>query len=91
MAKYRALQVMAIDSGRAAPRIDVSIFGGPDAAHACVARKKFALNQLSEVRDLISWSLEAYAAAFDEIHEEGWEVSHHVNCPKLREVCRGEA
>lgn len=89
--KYRALEVTAIDSGRTAPVLRITLYCGEDAAHSCVARKKFALVELDEVRDLIAWSLEAYAAAFDQLHEDGWAVVHIETCKDYRGMRHAEA
>lgn len=89
MHPYRSLHVMAIDSGKGGPFLTVTLVGGADAEHACRASKSFPLEGLAEVRDLIDWSAEAYAQAFDQLTEDGWTVNHHAYCQKEEQVIFG--
>ena len=82
MHEYRSLNVSAIDSGRTPPHCRVSLWTGSTLDTSCSAEKSFPLERLSEVRDLIDWAAEAYAAAFDELHADGWAVTHHETCPE---------
>lgn len=77
MHSYRSLHVMAIDSGTCRPFVTVTIVAGTTAEHTCTAQKNFELEGLQEVRDLIDWSAEAYAQAFDQLTADGWKVTHH--------------
>ncbi len=84
MHEYRSLHVMAIDSGRVPPHCRVSLMTGESVDKACAAEKNFPLERLSEVRDLIDWAAEAYAAAFDELHADGWAITHSEHCPDAK-------
>lgn len=84
MHQYRALHVMAIDSGTVKPFVSVSLSLGAEAGHTCTASKNFPLAELAEVRDIIDWAAEAYASAFEELHMGGWTVTHHVLCDDTR-------
>lgn len=80
MHQYRALHVMAIDSGTVRPFVTVTLTLGEAGEHPCSATKTFDLAELEEVRDMIDWAAEAYAAAFEELHTGGWSLKHHSRC-----------
>lgn len=89
MHTYRSLHVMAIDAGKGRPFLSLTLIAGQDVEHTCNARKTFDLEGLAEVRDLIDWSAEAYAQAFDQLTEDGWDVVHHEHCQKDEKVIFG--
>jgi len=89
MHAYRSLHVMAIDAGKGRPFLSITITCGSSTEHVCTAQKSFDLEGLAEVRDLIDWSAEAYAQAFDQLTVEGWKVNHHEHCAKDGEVIFG--
>jgi len=87
--RYRSLHVMAIDSGTAKPFLSITLVTGPSSEHTCTAQKSFDMEGLDEVRDIIDWSAEAYAQAFDQLTDEGWRVKHHAHCQPGTEVVFG--
>lgn len=89
MHTYRSLHVMAIDSGTVRPFLTITLICGTSSEHTCNARKTFELEGLDEVRDMIDWSAEAYAQAFDQLTADGWVVEHHKDCQPGSEVIFG--
>ena len=89
MHTYRSLHVMAIDAGKGKPFLTITLVAGSGPDHTCTARKTFDLDGLAEVRDLIDWSAEAYAQAFDQLTGEGGSITHHEFCHKGDEVIFG--
>ena len=89
MHAYRSLHVMAIDSGTVRPFLTITLVAGQANEHACTAQKTFDIQGLAEVRDLIDWSAEAYAQAFDQLTGEGWTVKHHESCQPGGDVIFG--
>lgn len=88
MHTYRSLHVMAIDAGKGRPFLTMTLVAGREVGHNCHAHKIFDLEGLAEVRDLIDWSAEAYAQAFDQLTEDGWDIVHHEDCQeKGRVIC----
>lgn len=82
MHEYRSIHVMAVDSGTVEPFVAMSLHSGPTAGAACVASKKFALDQLDEVRDILGWASVAFLTAADELREDGWTIKHASTCPE---------
>ena len=89
MHRYRSLHVMAIDSGTARPFLSITLVTGHSSDHTCTAQKSFDIEGLEEVRDIIDWSAEAYAQAFDQLTADGWTVKHHGECQPSGEVIFG--
>lgn len=91
MHTYRSLSVLALDAGTDTPFTTVSIRTGTSVKDACTATKTFKIEDLPQLRDLIAWSAEAYAQAFDHLHEDGWDMVHADDCPSQGEGFHAEA
>ena len=91
MHQYRALSVMAIDSGRGAPHISLEMRTGLSVEESCTAYKMIYMEQMDELRDMLGWASVAYLTAADELHEDGWKFRHGKGCPDLKGESTDEA
>ena len=81
MHAYKSFHIMAIDAGKGRPFLTMTITMGPDVENTCTAQKTFGIEEMGEVRSILSWADHAYLSAGDQLTEDGWTVEHKGACP----------
>lgn len=86
MHAYRSIHVMGIDGEQTKPFIMMTLSTGPSITRTCTATKRFGMDDLGEVRDILGWASMAFLTAADELTADGWEINHTQGCTDGKEL-----